>query len=252
MLRCLTEYSGMNKEFLNQRKSPDIVGRFFFNMRPVLTCFIVLIILCSPARNSTTIIDRPITFDEERKSLSVQYMNERYGIEKDLPVIEPKMIVIHWTEIPTVEGSFDAFDPVKLPGSRGDIQGAGNLNVSAHFLVDRDGSIYRLMPETLMARHVIGLNHSAIGIENVGGNSDTPLTRAQLRSNEYLVKYLHAKYPIEYLIGHYEYTLFEDHPLWLEKDEGYRTAKIDPGNDFMDDLRQRLKNYNFRPLPGKN
>ena len=32
--------------------------------------------------------------------------------------------------------------------------------------VDRDGTICRLMPETWMARHVIGLNYSAIGIEN--------------------------------------------------------------------------------------
>ena len=27
-----------------------------------------------------------------------------------------------------------------------------------------------LMPETYMARHVIGLNLSSIGIENIGGN----------------------------------------------------------------------------------
>lgn len=242
----------MNKELLNYNKSPDIVGRFFFNMRPLLICCTLLILSCSSARKSVEIIELPIEFDEERKVLSLHYMSERYGIEKDLPVIEPKMIVIHWTAIPSLKASFDAFDPVKLPGSRSDIQGAGNLNVSAHFLVDRDGSIYRLMPENLMARHVIGLNHSAIGIENVGGTPETPLTKAQLRSNAYLVKYLYERYPIEYLLGHHEYTRFEDHPLWLEKNEAYRTKKVDPGEGFMNNLRQRLKNYHFKPLPNKN
>jgi N-acetylmuramoyl-L-alanine amidase len=221
-------------------------------MRPLLTCFMLLILSCAPARKAPQIIDRPIEFDQERRDLSLQYMSERYGIEKDQPVIEPKMIVIHWTAIPTLQASFDAFDPVKLPGARSDIQGAGDLNVSAHFLVDRDGSIYRLMPETLMARHVIGLNHSAIGIENVGGTKETPLTRAQLRSNVYLVKYLQEKYSIDYVLGHQEYTLFEDHPLWLEKNKAYRTKKVDPGKDFMNDLRQRLKGYDLKSLPGKN
>ena len=85
------------------------------------------------------------------------------------------------------------------------------------------------MPETTMARHVIGLNHAAIGIENVGGTEAMPLTKAQIKSNIRLVKYLSKKYPIDYLIGHYEYANFEGHELWLEKDDGYRTEKTDPG-----------------------
>ena len=36
---------------------------------------------------------------------------------------------------------------------------------SAQFLVDRDGTIYSLMPETFMARHVIGLNLSSIELK---------------------------------------------------------------------------------------
>jgi hypothetical protein len=31
-----------------------------------------------------------------------------------------------------------------------------------------------------------------------------------------------------------------DHPLWLEKDAGYRTEKVDPGVEFMEDLRKRI------------
>ena len=105
------------------------------------------------------------------------------------------------------------------------------------------------MPETLMARHVIGLNHAAIGIENVGGTEDTPLTRAQLKANIKLVKYLNSKYDIEYVIGHYEYTNFVGHELWLEKNENYRTTKTDPGEWFMKKVRKATKKLEFRQVP---
>lgn len=196
------------------------------------------------------IIDRPIEFNETRKQLSLQYMQDRYGLNKTEPEIRPEMIVVHWTAIPDLEASFKAFEAPELPGHREEIAGAGSLNVSAHFLVDRDGAIYRLMPETLMARHVIGLNHVAIGIENVGG-PQAPLTKEQLRANEKLIRRLHRKYGIDYLLGHYEYQLFEGHDLWLEKDKAYRTQKTDPGKDFMQDLRANLKDLNFKTLPNE-
>ena len=107
--------------------------------------------------------------------------------------------------------------------------------MSIQFLVDRDGNIYRLMPETWMARHVIGLNYNSIGVENVGGAGGAPdLTPAQVEADIRLVRYLVQKYPtIRYLIGHHEYRVFEGHPLWLERDPGYRTPKSDPGPAFM-------------------
>lgn len=194
------------------------------------------------------IIDKPIIFDGERKELTLQYLEEHYGIEKDSPTIDPKMIVLHWTVIPTFEESFKFFKNPTLSNTRPDISRAGALNVSSQFMVDRDGTIYRLMPETTMARHVIGLNHCAIGIENIGGTEDLPLTDAQLESNIWLVDYLADKYDIEYLIGHYEYTLFEGHELWLEKDDGYRTEKTDPGKDFMKKVREATKGLKFKQI----
>lgn len=197
--------------------------------------------------SSIKIIDKPITFDEERKELSLNYLEERYGLHQDEPTIDPRMIVIHWTAIPDFEASFNAFKNSKLPNSRSDITSAGSLNVSAQFLIDQDGKIYRLLPENTMARHVIGLNHCAIGVENVGGTADTPLTKKQLKSNIKLVKYLKKQYPkIDYLIGHYEYTLFEEHPLWLEIDDGYRTEKTDPGVDFMNTIKSSTADLNWK------
>ncbi|MGB5262937.1 MAG: peptidoglycan recognition family protein [Lutimonas sp.] len=202
---------------------------------------------------SIEITDKPIRFDQERIDLSLQYLDEHYDLKQLSPLIKPKMVVVHWTAIPTLDESFDAFEESKLPNSRPEILGAGELNVSSQFLVDQDGTVYRLMPEDYMARHVIGLNHCAIGIENVGGTEGKPLTKAQLKSNIQLITYLKEKYPaIDYVIGHYEYTLFENHPLWLEKDAGYRTEKTDPGEDFITSIREATKKYNWQPIPSVN
>ncbi len=201
--------------------------------------------------DSTTIQEMPITFDDERVQLTLEYLSTRYRIEQSTPTIDPKMVVVHYTVIPTLEKTFDAFNDAKLPNWRDKIAGASALNVSSQFVVDQDGTIYRLMPENYMARHVIGLNHCAIGIENVGGTEEVPLTDAQLQSNIWLIKYLKKKYDIQYVIGHSEYTLFDGHDLWKEVDEGYRTQKSDPGDEFMKGIRDATDDLGFLPLPQK-
>ncbi len=209
--------------------------------------FAILISSCT----KQLIVDKPIVFDAERKALTLEYLKDHYEIIQDEPTIDPQMVVVHWTVIPTLEKSYTAFQNAKLPNWRPDIASASALNVSSQFLVDRDGTIYRLMPENFMARHVIGLNHCAIGIENVGGTEELPLTDAQLKSNIWIVKYLKKKYDIQYLIGHYEYTYFEDHELWLEVNDGYRTIKTDPGEKFLSDIRQAVKNLDLKENPVK-
>ena len=198
---------------------------------------------------SFEIVDRPILFGPERTALTKEYIKEHYSLTKDDISIVPKIIVIHYTAIDDLNRSFEAFYPQRLPGYRDDIARASALNVSAHFLVDRDGTVYRLMSETTMARHVIGLNLFAIGIENVGGaGGRDDLTEAQLKADIALVRYLASKYPtIEYLIGHYEYRNFEKSRLWLERDASYRTTKKDPGERFMRELRSALPGFKKRP-----
>jgi N-acetylmuramoyl-L-alanine amidase len=211
----------------------------------LLGLIVTVTIFASCGSSTLTIIDKPIVFDSERKKLSLEYMKERYGIIKDSAFIEPRMIVLHWTAIPTLESSYEAMNPAVLPGSRKSIGEASKLNVSTQFLVDRDGTIYRLLPETAFARHVIGLNHIAIGVENVGGQK-IPLTKEQAIANEKLVRYLVKKYDIEYLIGHYEYSEFVGHPFWREKDSLYRTEKIDPGKEFMSGIREDVKDLELK------
>ncbi|MCM5661690.1 peptidoglycan recognition protein family protein [Galbibacter mesophilus] len=209
----------------------------------LLVAIVSILFSCGPK-----IVEEPILFNDERNALTKDYMKMHYDLDVDSPTILPKMVVVHWTAIPSFQKSFDAFYDVHLPSFRTAISGGGSLNVSSHFLVDQDGTIYKLMPETTMARHVIGLNHCAIGIENVGG-PDMPLTKAQLKANIKLIKYLKKKYPIDYVIGHYEYQLFEDHELWLEQDEGYRTEKSDPDEAFMADIRKNIAHLDLKTLP---
>ncbi|MBO0593732.1 N-acetylmuramoyl-L-alanine amidase [Cellulophaga sp. E16_2] len=213
--------------------------------------YIVLFFTVVSCAIKRTIVEKPILFDAEREQLTLEYMKDRYGIETPTSTIAPKMVVLHWTVIPTLEGSYKAFYDAKLPNWRPDLENVSGLNVSSQFLVDQDGTIYQLLPETTMARHVIGLNHCAIGVENVGGAEDMPLTRKQLKSNIWLVKYLKEKYDIDYVIGHYEYTNFEDHELWLEKDASYRTAKSDPGERFMRKVRRATRKLEFKSVPKK-
>lgn len=201
----------------------------------------LLVLLFSLTLNAAIqIIDTPIVFNEKRIDLSKKYILKHYGREVEDLKIHARMIVIHWTATNDFDCSIQRFKNSTLPSDRPLIQQASALNVSTHFVVDRNGTIYRLMDENMMARHVIGLNYCSISIENVGGkNNIDNLTQAQFKANIQLINYLKNKYPhIEYLIGHHEYTDFVDTPLWLEKDDNYRTLKYDPGNDYMSRLRK--------------
>jgi beta-N-acetylhexosaminidase len=195
------------------------------------------------------IILMPIEFKDERIAMTQEYIKTHYGLHVKDITIDPKLIVLHWTAVNSLQASYKRLKPQKLYSDRKDIVNASALNVSAHFLVDRDGTIYQLMPDNIMARHVIGLNYSSIGIENIGGrdNKEEDLTDAQVQANIELISYLKYKYPdIEYLIGHYEYRLMEKSPFWLEKDEGYRTKKRDPGEKFMKSVREGLRHLHLK------
>ena len=170
-------------------------------MKRVITLF--LCILCSTflyaqlnKNDEIVIIDKPINYDSTRIKLSLDYLKTRHGLLQDKPIIEPTIIVLHYTDFGTLESIFNYFNNTEIENSRSLIKSQSLLNVSAHFLVDRDGKIYRLMQEILFARHTIGLNYCAIGIENIG-SAKNPLTKEQVIANIKLVKYLCGKYKID-------------------------------------------------------
>ncbi len=198
------------------------------------------------------IVEKPIIWDSTRLALSLEYLKIRHGITQKEPTIKPKIIVCHWTAIPTFEKSFAAFLSPKLPNWRPELQNASQLNVSAHYLVDRDGTVYHLLPDTILARHVIGLNYCALGIENVGNGTNLRLTEEQFEANYLLIKHLQKKFKIKYLIGHHEYTKFRDSNLWKETDPNYETTKTDPGDEFMNRLRKKFKKLKKEPTHQDN
>jgi beta-N-acetylhexosaminidase len=191
-----------------------------------------------------SIHQKPITFTPKRIALTKEYVKEHYGMEIEDIEMTPQSIVLHWTSDLDCNASYERLKPEILLSDRKELAGAGALNVSAHFLVDRDGTIYQLMPSNWIARHTIGLNFSSIGIENVGGenNEKEDLTQAQIDANVALIYYLKELYPsITYLLGHHEYLKMQETPLWLERDKEYRTTKVDPGATFMREVRKRVE-----------
>ncbi len=201
------------------------------------------------------ILDWPILWPEERSLLLARYFQAHKGWHLDentdvdkLTTMEPKVVVVHWSAGGSARSCFYTFRQVRQTGQR--IRAPWNeVNLAAHFIVDRDGTIIRLMPETRMGRHTIGLNHLAIGIENVGDGRDMPLTRAQVNANARLVRYLTWKHGITHLIGHYEYEDFEGHPYFQERFDWFRTGKADPGRPFMAAVRAQLTDLDLAGSP---
>ena len=179
------------------------------------------------------IIDKPIIWTEYKEKLIRDYAQTHYALDRI--TIVPQAVVVHWTASSTFESAYYTF----YHEARSD----GTLNVSSHFIVDRDGQVYRLTPENALNRHVIGYNWCSIGIENVGGtNGLEDLTPAQMEANDGLIRYLQDKYPtIHYVFGHYQQDQARASGLYIENVPGYYYIKIDPGKTFMAALHDRLK-----------
>ncbi|HTT30791.1 MAG TPA: peptidoglycan recognition family protein [Solirubrobacteraceae bacterium] len=146
----------------------------------------------------------PIPFGPERKAQMVAYVRRHYGsfMKPTWRLIDPHVIVIHYTESPTFQSTWNTFasdvpDPElhELP------------NTCAHFVIDRNGRIYQLVSLGTMCRHTVGLNWTAIGIENVGySDAEVMNDRAQMTSDLRLVRWLRCRFHVEIknVIGHNE------------------------------------------------
>ncbi|UFS70640.1 N-acetylmuramoyl-L-alanine amidase [Geomonas sp. RF6] len=208
---------------------------------PLLLMLFAVLAGCSHGgEGRLKVIKRPL-FNEERLALTNDYCRLHYGNEGHL-LEKPQMIVVHYTAFLSLAESERFFTPAVL--SREDIRSGGAVNVSAHFMVDLNGTIYRLAPDNVVCRHTIGFNHLALGIENVG-EGESALTEAQLEADAALIADLVSRHPsIGYLLGHHEYQdkALPHYALRRELDGRYRpTVKIDPGERFMTRLRNLLK-----------
>jgi N-acetyl-anhydromuramyl-L-alanine amidase AmpD len=217
-----------------RRMAPWSAGCYYRSVR----AWLVWLVMSYCGRPLVT--DAPIAWNAERAQLTLDYRRAHSDPDaRDLEIV-PRAIVVHYTGGASEAATLAYFDATRIEAARGELARAGAVNVSAHFLVDRDGTVYRLQPETRFARHCIGLNHVAIGIENVGDEAKYPLTDAQVAADAALVRQLVERYPITHLFGHHEVMKLRGRAYYLERDPTYHNEKDDPGARFMARVRAEL------------
>jgi N-acetylmuramoyl-L-alanine amidase len=147
------------------------------------------------------VVRRPIPFPPERKEQMRAYARRHYGID-DFRLRRPRVIVQHYTVTDDFQSTYNTFAPNVPDPEFGELPG-----VCAHYVVDRDGTIYRLVPTSIMCRHTVGLNWTAIGIEHVGRSDSQVLgNRRQLAASVRLTRHLQGRFRIRAgnVIGHNE------------------------------------------------
>jgi beta-N-acetylhexosaminidase len=145
------------------------------------------------------IVAKPIPFGPARKAETRAYAKRHYGLDT-WRLVHPHVIVEHFTASNTFASAYSTF--ASNAPNLGELPG-----VCAHFVVDRDGTIYRLVPPSIICRHTVGLNWTAIGIEHVG-TSDAEILHnpRQLDASLRLTLWLMSRYGIRLrnVIGHNE------------------------------------------------
>lgn len=71
-----------------------------------------------------------------------------------------------------------------------------------HFLVRKDGSIYRLRPKNMIGAHASGNNSDSIGICFEGKYQEEIMPDVQIKAGQELLEYLRGKYPISKVQRH--------------------------------------------------
>ena len=80
--------------------------------------------------------------------------------------------------------------------------GNGWEGAGYHFLVRKDGKIYRMRPENKIGAHASGSNYNSIGICFEGNFEVEEMPAVQIQSGKELVAYLKNKYRINKVQGH--------------------------------------------------
>ncbi|HWH09524.1 MAG TPA: peptidoglycan recognition family protein [Solirubrobacteraceae bacterium] len=154
-----------------------------------------------PLVGPPAIVKSYIPFGPKRKQETKAYALEHYGVDT-YRLTDPHLVIWHYTETSNYQSVFNTFaDDVP------DIEFHELPEVCAHFVIDTDGTIHQLVPLGIMCRHVVGLNYTAIGIENVGESDQQVLgDTAQLDAGLSLTRWLRCRFhiPVHDVIGHNE------------------------------------------------
>jgi N-acetylmuramoyl-L-alanine amidase len=191
------------------------------------------------------IVQDPIPFGAQRKAEMLAYARRHYGLGT-YHLVEPHVIVIHFTETPDFSSTFNTFAPDTPDSELHELP-----NTCAHFVIDKDGTIHQLVPLDLMCRHTVGLNWTAIGIEHVGySDRDVLGNPREFGASLALVRWLRCRFHIavKNVIGHNESL---SSPYHHENNPALRTQTH---NDFnhadMDIYRAKLASIGGCPVSG--
>jgi N-acetylmuramoyl-L-alanine amidase-like protein len=147
------------------------------------------------------IVARFIPFDSRRKAEMLAYARRHYGLGT-YRLVDPHVIVEHFTATSTFAQTYNTFAPDVPDSELHELPGT-----CAHFVVDTDGTIYQLVSVTIMCRHTVGLNWTALGIEMVGTSDAQILHRPrQIDAALALTRWLRCHFNIQLrnVIGHNE------------------------------------------------
>ena len=201
---------------LHRRAASDI------SLRPLLVPAIVaLLVACGAvqasagargptanlARDSGTAVPKPrivwnpIPFGARRKAETAAYAERHYGLHT-YKLINPHVIVIHYTDGPSFKSAYNTFAPDVPDSELHELPG-----VCAHFVIDSGGAIHQLVSVGIICRHTVGLNWTAIGIEHVGYSDQQILNDPrELGASLRLARWLRCRFHITIanVIGHNE------------------------------------------------
>ena len=156
----------------------------------------------APARTvpKPHVVWKPIPFGAKRKAEMAAYSLRHYGI--DSWRLKAHVIVEHYTASESFSSTYNYFY-----GDTPDVELGELPGVCSHFVIDRDGTIYQMVALTIMCRHTVGLNYTAIGIEHVGTSDreildDPRQLAASLRLTLWLMQTQHIQ--LRNVIGHSE------------------------------------------------
>ena len=158
-------------------------------------------VILAAAVPQPTIVQKPIPFGAKRKQEMQAYAKRHYGIDS-YRLRDPKVIVEHYTVTSTFQQTWNTFAPDIPDPELNELPGT-----CAHYVIDKDGTIYQLVRRSIMCRHTVGLNYTAIGIEHVGSSDSEVLGNArQMAASLRLTRWLRCHYAIgvNNVIGHAE------------------------------------------------
>jgi N-acetylmuramoyl-L-alanine amidase len=206
-----------------------------------------------PGNPVLEINDKPIEFEALRTKLTQEYLKKHYGRSLKSIDFAPnslKMLIVHRSTTADLASFFESVRKSILPGTQEfeDDENA-DVNMSTHYVIDRDGAVYSLMKDFQIARHSIGLDRCAIGITVIGTATDE-LSDKQAIGTAMLVRYLKSKYgELTWLVGDGETSGFQNSAFWEERLPFTTDETRDPGAPFMSKLRGFVTDLGLKSSP---